>query len=194
MIGILEYGCGNLRSVENALESLGLASKRVDSATSIDGLDRLIMPGVGHFGYAMSQLRSRGLEQAVKDFAASGRQLLGICLGMQLMFDSSDEAPEIPGLCLVPGRFRAFDDPTLKVPHMGWSRVDFGDSAGTAYFVHTYYLPEWDRGTPVQRLGIAQYGGPVVAAFRSGNLAGCQFHPEKSGAWGLGLLKEMLTW
>jgi imidazole glycerol phosphate synthase glutamine amidotransferase subunit len=194
VIGILDYGCGNLRSLENALAFLGLASRRVATPEAIAGVDRLIQPGVGHFGHAMTQLRSRSLEAAVKAFAASGRPLLGICLGMQIMFEGSDEAPEVPGLSLLPGRFESFTDSTLKVPHMGWSLVEFGDRMGTAYFVHSYFLPEWNPGTPSQRLGIAQYGRPFVAAFRSSNLAGCQFHPEKSGTWGLGLLKELVTW
>lgn len=194
MIGILDYGCSNLRSLENALEFLGLEYRRVATPGAIDAVDRLIQPGVGHFGHAMTELRTRGLESAVKAFAASGRPLLGICLGMQVLFEGSGEAPGLPGLGLLPGRFEAFAEPSLKVPHMGWSAVDFGDCVGTAYFVHTYFLPEWNAGATQQRLGITQYGRPFVAAFRSGNLAGCQFHPEKSGAWGLGLLKEMLTW
>jgi len=194
MIGILDYGFGNLRSLENALNFLGLENCRVTTATELDAMDRLIQPGVGHFGYAMNQLRKRALEDSVKAFAASGRPLLGICLGMQLMFEGSAEAPDLPGLGLLKGRFEPFADPTLKVPHMGWSTVDFGDLAGTAYFVHTYFLPTWNSNTPQQRLGIANYCRPFVAAFRSNNLAGCQFHPEKSGKWGLELLKEMLTW
>ncbi len=194
MIGILDYGCGNLRSLENALEALGLESRRAATAETIGAVDRLILPGVGHFGHAMTPLRQRGLEGALKAFVASERRLLGICLGMQLLFEGSEEAPEIPGLGLLPGRFEAFGDPALKVPHMGWSSVDFGGRTGAAYFVHSYFLPAWPESTPCQDLGLAQYGRPFVAAFRSGTLAGCQFHPEKSGAWGLGLLKEMLAW
>ena len=194
MIGILDYGCGNLRSLENALEALGLENRRVATAEAIEAVDRLILPGVGHFGHAMTHLRQRDLEDALKGFVASGYPLLGICLGMQLLFEGSAEAPEMPGLRLLPGRFEAFADPALKVPHMGWSSVDFGGRTGAAYFVHSYFLPAWPESTPCENLGLAQYGRPFVAAFRSGNLAGCQFHPEKSGAWGLGLLKEMLTW
>ncbi|MDP2875336.1 MAG: imidazole glycerol phosphate synthase subunit HisH [Holophaga sp.] len=194
MIGILDYGCGNLRSLENALEFLGLESCRVGTPEAIKAVDRLIQPGVGHFGYAMTQLRKGKLEDPVQDFATSGRPLLGICLGMQLMFQGSEEAPEVPGLGLLPGRFEPFTDPTLKVPHMGWSTVEFQDTEGPAYFVHSFFLPEWNLNVPHQGLGIAQHGRPFVAAFRSGNLAGCQFHPEKSGIWGLKLLKEMLTW
>lgn len=194
MIGILDYGCGNLRSLEHALEALGLPSRQVAGADALADMDRLILPGVGHFGHAMTHLRQRNLEGAVKRFVVSGRPLLGICLGMQLLFEGSEEASGIPGLGLLPGRFEAFSDPALKVPHMGWSAVDFGNRQGTAYFVHTYFLPAWPEGTPRQELAISRYGRPFVSAFRSGKLAGCQFHPEKSGTWGLELLKEMLTW
>lgn len=248
MIGILDYGCGNLRSLENALEALGLESRRVARAAELKGVNRLILPGVGHFGHAMTQLRERNLDSAVTTFATSGRPLLGICLGMQLLFEGSEEAPGIDGLALLPGRFGRFSSDAkapakkhsrrwqrlkedaessrttrifslrspfphsplrlffsrrlpqrqtvaapLKVPHMGWSTVDLGDRAGTAYFVHSYFLPQW-QAAPPQMLGLSDYGRPFVSAFRSGNLAGCQFHPEKSGAWGLELLKEMLAW
>lgn len=194
MIGIVEYGCGNLRSLENALEVLGLTSQRVGTAAEIEGMDRLILPGVGHFGHAMGELRRRNLEGPVKAFAASGRPLLGICLGMQLLFEGSDEAPDVPGLGLLRGRYRAFTDPTLKVPHMGWNRVVDGDATTTVYFVHTYFLPEWTEDRNPERLGLARHGEPFVASFACGNLAGFQFHPEKSGQAGLALLKESLSW
>lgn len=194
MIGILDYGCGNLRSLENALDFLGMESCRVATPQAIAGVDQLIQPGVGHFGHAMTQLHTRGLEDSVRAFATSGKPLLGICLGMQILFEGSAEAPGVPGLGLLAGRFEPFTDPSLKVPHMGWSTVEFSDRTGTAYFVHSYFLPPWSEATPTQLLGLTHYGRPFVAAFRRGNLAGCQFHPEKSGTWGLGLLKEMLKW
>lgn len=194
MIGIVDYGCGNLRSLENALETLRFPFKRVRNANEILSLEQLILPGVGHFGHAMTQLRSRGLEDAIKSRASSGLPILGICLGMQLLFESSEEAPNTPGLAFLKGRFQAFPKTVLKVPHMGWSTVDFGENRGTGYFVHSYRLPDWVDERPTDVLGITQYSGPFVAAFRSGNLAGFQFHPEKSGSWGLGLLMEALTW
>jgi len=194
VIGILDYGCGNLRSLENALDALGMASRRVSRPSELAGLDRLILPGVGHFGHAMGELRTRNLVDAVKAFAAQNRPLLGICLGMQVLFEGSEEAPGVPGLGLVPGHCVAFADASLKMPHMGWSTLDFGERSGAAYFVHSYCLPAWNEGTPRPLLGTAWHGQLFVAAFRSGNLAGCQFHPEKSGVWGLALLKEMVTW
>ena len=193
MIGLLEYGCGNLRSLENALEAVDLPSRRVGDPGGLAGVDRLILPGVGHFGHAVGNLRARGLEGAVRAFAARGGPLLGICLGMQLLFEGSDEAPGVEGLGLLAGRFRSFEDPALKVPHMGWSAMEWEGSTRPVYFVHSYFLAEWTDPSP-SRLGLASYGRPFVAAFRAGCLAGFQFHPEKSGLEGLALLKEALTW
>lgn len=189
MIGILEYGCGNLASLENALEVLGFAHQRVGTPEALAACDRLILPGVGHFGHAMSNLRERGLEAALK---AWDRPLLGICLGMQLLFEGSTEAPDAPGLSLLPGRFEAFTDPALKVPHMGWSPLTFQGRTPPVYFVHSYRLPRWE-GPPAD-LGTATYGDPFIACFRSGRLSGFQFHPEKSSREGLALLGEALRW
>jgi imidazole glycerol-phosphate synthase len=198
VIGLLDYGCGNLGSLENALAFLGLPCRRVAEPAGLAAVDRLILPGVGHFGHAMARLGTSGLEGPLRAWAGGGRPLLGICLGMQLLFEGSEEAPGLAGLGLLPGRFTAFTDPALKVPHMGWSPVAFGGGSpspldGTAYFVHSYRLPAW-VGPPPERLGLARYGGPFVAAFQAGNLAGCQFHPEKSGDWGLACLGEALAW
>ncbi|BDU75862.1 imidazole glycerol phosphate synthase subunit HisH [Mesoterricola sediminis] len=194
MIGIVDYGCGNLRSLENALEALALPHRRVSTPGGVLEAGRLILPGVGHFGHAGRELRARGLEAPLRERAAMGRPLLGICLGMQLLFEGSDEAPDVPGLALVAGRCGAFDAPGLKVPHMGWSAVDFGDRALAAYFVHSYRIPAFPAERPAQALGMAAYGEPFLAAFRSGPLGGFQFHPEKSGKAGLALLGEALTW
>lgn len=194
MIGIVDYGCGNLRSLENALEALALPSRRVASPGEILEADRLVLPGVGNFGHAGRELRERGLEAPLLERARRGLPLLGICLGMQLLFEGSDEAPEVPGLGLLEGRCGAFVAPGLKVPHMGWSAVDFGDRQLSAYFVHSYRISAFPAGRPAQAVGMAAYGGPFLAAFRSGALAGFQFHPEKSGKAGLALLGEALTW
>jgi len=194
MIGIVDYGCGNLRSLENALEALCLDSRRVSAPADILAADRLILPGVGNFGHAGAALAQRGLGDALKERALAGSPLLGICLGMQLLFQGSEEAPEVPGLGLLEGRCRVFEGPGLKVPHMGWSAVEFGDRSLAAYFVHSYYVPRWPEGAGAQVLGIGSYGRPFLAAFRSGALSGFQFHPEKSGTQGLALLKESLQW
>ncbi|BDU71717.1 imidazole glycerol phosphate synthase subunit HisH [Mesoterricola silvestris] len=193
MIGIVDYGCGNLRSLENALEFLGLESRRVSAREDVLAMDRLILPGVGNFGHAGAELARRGLGASLRERAGLGRPLLGICLGMQLLFEGSEEAPETEGLGLLPGRSELFADPALKVPHMGWSAVEFGELSGAAYFVHSYFLPGLSGDRPAQ-VATARYGRPFLAGFRSGSLAGFQFHPEKSGAYGLNLLKEALAW
>jgi len=193
LIGIVDYGCGNLRSLENALEFLGLESRRVSAREDVLGMDRLILPGVGNFGHAGAELARRGLGDALKERAALDRPLLGICLGMQLLFEGSEEAPDTPGLGLLQGRSELFLDPSLKVPHMGWSAVDFGDLSGAAYFVHSYFVPAFPGGRGAA-VATARYGRPFLAGFRSGSLAGFQFHPEKSGTYGLNLLKEALAW
>ena len=194
MIGIVDYGCGNLKSLENALEALGLASRRIALPGEILGEDRVILPGVGNFGHAGTELDRRGLAEPLKVRAAGGGPILGICLGMQLLFEGSEEAPDQPGLGLLEGRCELFTDPALKVPHMGWSKVDFGDKSLAAYFVHSYFVPAWPRGRASQAIGLTDYGRPFLAAFHSGPLSGFQFHPEKSGVHGLALLKEALQW
>ncbi len=189
LVGIVEYGCGNLASLENALDTLGVRHQRVGTPEALAACDRLILPGVGHYGHAMTQLRARSLEAPLK---AWNRPLLGICLGMQLLFEGSTEAPGISGLGLLSGTFLAFTDPDLKVPHMGWSALDFQGRTTPVYFVHSYRLPRWEGHRA--DLGFGTYGDPFVACFRSGRLCGFQFHPEKSGREGLELLKEALQW
>lgn len=194
MIGIVDYGCGNLRSLENALAALGHASRRLTEAGDVLDAQRVILPGVGNYGHAGAELARRGLASAVRERAQAGGPLLGICLGMQLLFEGSEEAPETPGLGLLEGRCVRFRDEALKVPHMGWNTVDLGGRTVAAYFVHSYYLPAFPRGRAAQVLGTTRYGVPFLSAFRSGTLAGFQFHPEKSGAPGLALLDEALRW
>jgi imidazole glycerol phosphate synthase glutamine amidotransferase subunit len=194
VIGIVEYGCGNLRSLENALEALGLPCRRVSTREDVLAVERLILPGVGNFGHAGAALAASGLGPALQERAALGRPLLGICLGMQLLLQGSDEAPDVPGLGLVEGRCRLLDAPGLKVPHMGWSDVAFEGRTQAAYFVHSYCLPAWAGTVPADALGLARHGESFVAAFRQGALGGFQFHPERSGTQGLALLKEALQW
>jgi imidazole glycerol-phosphate synthase subunit HisH len=195
-VGVLDYGSGNLHSLENALAHLGLPFVRLAGGDSLAGVRRLVLPGVGHFGHAAARLRESGLDRALASYAASGGRLLGICLGMQLMFEGSDEAEGARGLGLLPGRSVAFLEPSLKALHMGWSRIDFepGPRRADAYFVHQYCIRDWSSPARPDLLGTASYGGEFVAAFRAGNLAGCQFHPEKSGPWGLSFLEELLSW
>lgn len=189
MIGIVDYGCGNLKSLENALQALDLTFARVASPGELGKCDRLILPGVGHYGHAMSCLQAAALVEPLRNF---GKPLLGICLGMQLLFEGSEEAPDRAGLGLLPGVFRKFDPAKgLKIPHMGWSELSFQEKRLAVYFVHSYRLQD---APPDAEIGWSHYGGAFVAAFRKGPLAGFQFHPERSGREGLALLKEALAW
>lgn len=196
MITILDYGMGNLRSVEKAIEALGFGVRVMPALD--DETTRLIIPGVGAFGAAMERLRP--MRDAIRDFAASGRPLLGICLGQQLLFDSSEEYGENEGLGLVPGRVRYLPkDRGLKVPHMGWSPLTFRRPDGLGaeardgdqvYFVHSLYT---ECADPADVAATADYGLEFPAAVQRGNVWGAQFHPEKSGEVGLKMLRSFLT-
>ncbi|MHC4993491.1 MAG: imidazole glycerol phosphate synthase subunit HisH [Planctomycetota bacterium] len=199
MIRIVDYGMGNLRSVQKALEFVGAQAEVVSTPEAVDSADRLILPGVGAFGDAMIHLEERRLVEPLKSYAASGRLLMGICLGMQLVFDSSEEEGEHVGLGLVPGRIVRFrpTDHTLKVPHMGWNALGFepgksrlleGLTPGDAvYFVHSYYAEPADDAVVAAR---ADYDGPFCAAIETGNILATQFHPEKSQKVGLRMLRN----
>ncbi|MEM6333604.1 MAG: imidazole glycerol phosphate synthase subunit HisH [Planctomycetota bacterium] len=209
MIGIVDYGMGNLRSVQKAVArvSPGVACAVVGTADEVGGCDGLILPGVGAFGDGMRQLDERGLSDAVRGFAGSGRAVLGVCLGMQLLFDSSTEGAgggddEVAGLGLIGGRVVALEPVrggvAVKVPHMGWNALSWSGGAGEGdalleglepgcwvYFVHGYRA---EVAEPADVVATADYGGAVVAVVRRGNVWGTQFHPEKSQAVGLAML------
>ncbi len=206
-IGIVDYGMGNLRSVQKAFERLGHDAQVVVDAASIAAGAKLVLPGVGNFADGMRQLEQRGLVEPVQAFVASGRPVLGVCLGMQLLFDSSTEdAPgdaPIPGLGLVPGRVVRFNEdqgagrPRLKVPHMGWNTIAFdpaktplfdglpADETAHVYFVHGYFCEPTEAGDAA---ATTTYGSPFCSAIHRGNLWATQFHPEKSQAVGLRIL------
>lgn len=195
MIAVVDYGAGNLMSVRNALSFLGIENCVAESASSLEKAEGVILPGVGEFGTATGELKKRGLDGALKECAAAGKPLLGICLGMQLLFEESEESPGVRGLALLPGRSRRFSKQFgLKVPHMGWNSVAsaknsriFPDAPAYMYFVHSYWI-EADDARDIS--ATCRYGNVFTAAAERGAIFGCQFHPEKSGNSGLSILKK----
>lgn len=194
---VLDYGMGNLRSVEKALEKSGASVVRSSDPDALSVADGCVLPGVGAFPKAMEKIRELGLDHAVRDAAATGMPILGICLGLQLLFDSSVEQIETAGLGLLDGTVSPLAAEGRKVPHIGWAKVEWmkesdltsGIPSGEAfYFVHSFaVVPE---GSEV--LGTARYGPEFVCAAEKGNVAGVQFHPEKSSAPGLRLLSNFV--
>jgi glutamine amidotransferase len=196
-IAILDYGMGNLRSVARALEHVGgSATVTEDPATAL-GANGLVVPGVGHFGACMTNLRERGLDAVVKEFAASGRPVFGVCVGMQVLFEGSEEAPDVPGLGLFEGVSVRLGAGGVKVPHMGWNTVVWDrpvthpyvlDVPSTwFYFVHSY--APWITGA----VGSTTYGDRLISSVvAKDNVFATQFHPERSGAWGLRLYEAFV--
>jgi imidazole glycerol-phosphate synthase subunit HisH len=209
-VTVVDYGVGNLLSVARAFEQAGARVRLADRASEIAHAEVLVLPGVGAFADGMAELRNRRLDAPVADFAKSGKPLLGICLGMQMLLSASDEFGEHAGLGIIPGRVRAIppvgtDGQPHKIPHIGWNALRFprettnwdetllhGTEPGTAvYFVHTYTA---DPDNPAHRLADCHYDGQVIsAAIRDGLVFGCQFHPEKSGPAGLRILARFLS-
>lgn len=197
-IALIDYGSGNLRSVQKALESCGARADLVSSPDDLAGRDAMVMPGVGAFGDCARNLAATGLWEPVKDWIASGRPYLGICVGYQLLFESSEENPDIPGLGVLAGQVKRFDSGSEKIPHMGWNTLTTsGDSPLFAdlpnpvsvYFVHSYYPVPDDRGITA---ATCDYVEPFAAAISRSNLHGTQFHPEKSQRTGLAILANFL--
>ena len=191
---IVDYGVGNLRSIANALGYLGLSSEITGQPDGLERADALILPGVGAFPDAADKLRQTGLDKAVLAQAAK-KPVLGICLGMQLLFDEGEEVRPCQGLGLVSGTVRKIAT-ELKLPHIGWNSLTFpnpsplfkGVEPGSyVYFVHTFCALS---DQPSDVLAVTDYGGPVTAAVGRGNVYGCQFHPEKSGEVGLQILRN----
>ncbi|HIU31124.1 MAG TPA: imidazole glycerol phosphate synthase subunit HisH [Candidatus Caccousia avistercoris] len=197
MIAIIDYGAGNLQSVKKAFDYLGVDTMVTENPEELMRAEGAVLPGVGAFGDAMAALRSRGLEGPVKEYAASGRPFLGICLGLQLLFEESEEAPGVPGLGLFRGKIvRIPQKEGLKIPHIGWNSLEVkrrdGLFAGLeeepyVYFVHSYYLKAED---PSLVSAQTRYGVLIDAAVQRGALHAVQFHPEKSGRTGLAMLKN----
>lgn len=199
MVAIIDYGAGNLSSVKKALDYLGAESEITQDRDKILSASHVILPGVGSFGDAMNSMEERGLVETVKEAALSGKPFLGICLGLQLLFEKSDESPNVKGLGLLKGRIVTIPkDNGLKVPHMGWNSVELKQKNGIFdgidddsyfYFVHSYYLKDADDDVVA---GVTRYGVEIQCAVQKGNLCATQFHPEKSSKVGLKLLKNFL--
>jgi glutamine amidotransferase len=195
VIAVLDYGIGNLRSAEKALQHLGVdAALTTDPAVARDAAG-VVLPGVGAFGRCMEQLRESGLETVVHEAVEAGKPFLGICVGMQMLFDSSEEAPGCKGLGILPGEVRRLDT-TERLPHMGWNTLkirigsvlfDGINDGSWLYFVHSY-APVPDDDSVIA--ATTDYGGTVVAAVERGSLWATQFHPEKSAANGLRMLEN----
>ena len=195
---IIDYGIGNLRSVEKALAAVGGAPVISGDPEVIRKSRRLILPGVGAFGDAMENLRRSGAEAAIREAVNRGTPLLGLCLGLQLLFSESEEFGAHRGLDLIPGKVRRFDGPGLRVPHVGWNQIEFLQpdpllanlSEGIYfYFVHSYFVEPED---PRDALSWTEYGGRFCSIARRRNVWGAQFHPEKSQDAGKQLLRNFL--
>lgn len=199
--GVIDYGAGNLKSVCNTLDAIGADRKLVAAPEDLEGIDALIFPGVGAFGDSAKQLVSQGLFGPLREWLAADRPFLGICIGYQLLFESSEENPGVEGLGAFAGRVVRFPRaPGLKVPHMGWNHLALGDPADPAwaglgespyfYFVHSFYPQPEDGSLIASR---TQYGTEFASSIRRGRLLATQFHPEKSQAAGARLISNFLA-
>ena len=197
MLAIIDYGVGNLFSLQCSLKKIGVDAVVTSDAQVIRDADRIILPGVGAFGDAINKLRSTGLVDTIKEEAEKGKPFLGICLGMQLLFEKGYEYGVHDGLGFLKGNVVPLEGKIpsqLNVPHMGWNGLDFKcdspifkyiNEGDFVYFVHSFYATDCDDSV----IATSEYGIPVTAAVGKGNIYGCQFHPEKSGDVGLNILK-----
>ncbi|PKM43043.1 MAG: imidazole glycerol phosphate synthase subunit HisH [Firmicutes bacterium HGW-Firmicutes-8] len=195
MIAVIDYGMGNLRSVQKGFEKVGFAAEITADPNTVRKADKVVLPGVGAFGDAMTNLRDAGMIEVIRETVKAGKPFLGICLGLQLMFDTSEEGGFHQGLGIFPGRVRLLP-PGLKVPHMGWNQIEIqkadpilkGIPEGSAfYFVHSYYA---DPADPKVTTTLTEYGIRFTSIASSENVFGIQFHPEKSSSLGLHILKN----
>ena len=199
-IGMIDYGSGNLRSVEKALQKVGAKVRRISLAPLPNGMDAIVLPGVGSFGDSVRHLQERNLFEPIRDWLGNDGKFLGICLGYQLLFEASEESPGIRGLGLLKGKVQRFRAPGIKVPQIGWNRLKwtkaaeerFGDLPKDpfVYFVHSYYpAPEEDSIVAAT----TAYGEEFAAAVVTDNLLATQFHPEKSQENGLAILRQFVS-
>jgi glutamine amidotransferase len=199
-IGLIDYGSGNLRSVAKALEAVGAEPQQIESGPIPGKLDALVLPGVGSFGDSVRHLQERGLFRPIRDWLTSQRKFLGICLGYQLLFQTSEESPGVEGLGLFEGTVQRFRTPNIKVPQIGWNRLAWTNEAYKrfpelpsnpfVYFVHSYY-PVPENSSIVA--ATAEYGEEFAAAIVADNLLATQFHPEKSQENGLAILRQFVS-
>ena len=202
MIAIIDYGVGNLFSVEKALAALGADAKITSDAMTIAAADKIVLPGVGAFGDCMENLTATGLIPTINDFVKTGKPMLGICVGLQILFEGSEESIGVAGLGLLKGKVRRIQAPGLKVPHMGWNSLTIKSPRQPldlfqglsekpyVYFVHSYHAVPQDSSIVT---ATTEYGSELTAAVAKGNIQATQFHPEKSGDVGLAILKNFIT-
>lgn len=201
MIAVIDYGVGNLFSVEKALAALGAEVRVTSDAAEIATADKIVLPGVGAFGDCMKNLTATGLIPTIRTCVAKGTPLLGICVGLQILFEGSEESPGVAGLGLLKGMVRKIQAPGLKVPHMGWNSLTITEPRQNVdlfkglsvkpyvYFVHSYHAVPSDRSIITSA---AVYGELLTASVAAGNIQATQFHPEKSGDVGLTILKNFI--
>ena len=200
MIAIIDYGAGNLQSVKKALDFIGAESVITDNPDTINACDKILLPGVGSFGDAMDSMTEKGLVETVKQNALSGKPFLGICLGLQLLFEESEESPGVKGLGIFKGKIKKFSpDMGLKIPHIGWNSLEIKQKDtlfknipenSYVYFVHSYYLHAEDENDIAT---VTNYGTDFHSAVGKDNIFATQFHPEKSGDVGLQILKNFAS-
>ena len=202
MIAIIDYGVGNLFSLASSFAAIGKEATVTSDPAVIRAADRLILPGVGAFEDAARKLRESGMADLVKEEAARGKPIMGICLGMQMLFERSFEYGEHEGLGLIKGSVRPISDVIpndLKIPHIGWNALHFTrqnplfkylKEGDFVYFVHSFYAADCQDAV----IATSEYGAPLTAAVAVGNVMGCQFHPEKSGEVGLSILRAFCEW
>ena len=199
-IGLIDYGSGNLRSVAKALETVGAEPQQIVCGPIPGKLDALVLPGVGSFGDSVRHLHERGLFRPIRDWLTSQQKFLGICLGYQLLFQTSEESPEVEGFGLFGGTVQRFRTPDIKVPQIGWNRLAWTNAAYKrfpglpsnpfVYFVHSYYPVPENRSIIA---ATAEYGEEFAAAIVADNLLAAQFHPEKSQENGLAILRQFVS-
>jgi glutamine amidotransferase len=198
-VAVIDYDAGNTLSVTRALEKVGARVDLTADPERVARADAVVLPGVGAFGDCVRKLAERGMDEACREAYAGGKPFLGVCVGLQVLFEGSEESPDAAGLGILPGKVVRFDAGELKVPHMGWNQLDAarahpvleGLDGEAFYFVHSYY-PEPEREDDL--LGTAEYGARFCAAAGRENLAAVQFHPEKSSRAGFMLYENFLTW